>query len=571
MGGLAVYRGLLSNGALVRLLSGEFISGIGNWLYLVALLVVVYQESSDPVLLGVVGAARVLPYVLLSVPAGIVADRYDRRFVLLVTDVARAGIMVVLAAIVFANGPVWAIVALAILATCFAPFFYPAIGAYIPSLVRDERELGPANSAATALDSIAFVIGPAVAGVLVAVADLGWAFALNAVSFGIVAVVLWFLPPSIGGRAAVPTETSAAAAGPAGPNELAGDDRAAGGTGQPSAAVTGGPELRAMLRPLVGLGLVDASTAVVLGGLSVLTVIIATEGLHAGESGTGYLNAAVGVGGFIGAVIAGALVLRSDLLRQLLLGAIAFGVGVAALGLAPSLGPALLAMVIASFGSLIIEVIGTTVFQRIVPDAVRGRAIGALATISRLAWAVGAFALPVLSAAVGLGVVLGASGAAIVVATLVGLALVGSTGRLMHTDERATLRRAMELPIFAGVPAPAIEVAAARLRAEPVAAGDVVIREGDPAESFYIIGTGRFGVDQLDPTTGAARHLRTLGPDEVFGELGLLGQAPRSATVTALTDGRLYVLDGPDFLELVGSAAGLSGRLIDLYRSASHS
>ena len=161
---LRAYRGLLSNGPLVRLLSGEFVSSIGDWLYLVALLIVVYKTSADPLLLGLVGAARILPYVALSIPAGIVADRFERRLVLLVTDVARGTIMLVMAWLVAFDGPLWAIVALAILATCFSCFFGPTIGAYLPSLVRDERELGPANSAWSTLDNLAFVIGPAVGG-----------------------------------------------------------------------------------------------------------------------------------------------------------------------------------------------------------------------------------------------------------------------------------------------------------------------------------------------------------------------------------------------------------------------
>jgi CRP-like cAMP-binding protein len=119
------------------------------------------------------------------------------------------------------------------------------------------------------------------------------------------------------------------------------------------------------------------------------------------------------------------------------------------------------------------------------------------------------------------------------------------------------------------VPPTALEVAAARLKPQPVQAGDVVIREGEPAERFYIIEAGEFAVDQASPS-GPAR-LRTLGPHQVFGELGLLRGAPRSATVTALTDGRLLALDGPDFLALVGAASGLSGRLMDLYRTAGHS
>ena len=106
----AAYRGLAGNRPITRLLIGEFISGIGDWLYLVALLVVVYRESNDPVVLGIVGGARIIPYVLLSVPAGIVVDRYDRRLVLLSTDIIRGLTMVVLAVVVAAHGPVIAIV-----------------------------------------------------------------------------------------------------------------------------------------------------------------------------------------------------------------------------------------------------------------------------------------------------------------------------------------------------------------------------------------------------------------------------------------------------------------------------
>ncbi|HEY6569636.1 MAG TPA: MFS transporter, partial [Candidatus Limnocylindrales bacterium] len=94
------YRQLLRNGPLTRLFVGEFVSSIGDWLYLVALVVLVYQETQNPVVLGIVGAARMLPYILLSIPAGIISDRFDRRLVLLTTDLARAACMLVMAWIV---------------------------------------------------------------------------------------------------------------------------------------------------------------------------------------------------------------------------------------------------------------------------------------------------------------------------------------------------------------------------------------------------------------------------------------------------------------------------------------
>jgi MFS family permease len=104
--------------------------------------------------------------------------------------------MLVLAWLVATDGSLALIIALAILATCFSTFFSPTIGAYLPSLVRDERQLGPANSAWAMLDNLAFVIGPAVAGILIAFSDLTLAFVLNAASFAVVAAVLWRLPPS---------------------------------------------------------------------------------------------------------------------------------------------------------------------------------------------------------------------------------------------------------------------------------------------------------------------------------------------------------------------------------------
>jgi MFS family permease len=549
MAALAVYRGLLSNRALVRLLGSEFVSSIGDWLYLVALLVIVYRDSSDPLVLGAVGAARIIPYVILSVPAGIVADRFDRRLVLLVTDIARGLIMVALAAVTFVQGPLWVTVALAIVATCFSPFFYPAIGAYIPALVRDERELGPANSAWASLDNLAFIIGPAIAGILVAFSDLSIAFLLNAATFAVVAIVLWSLPPSFAGRAASRAEPAVVPA--------AAIDGTAG-------ASAGGSSIRPIIRPVAGLTLVNAAAGFLVGGLGVMTVILAVDQLGVGEAGTGYLNAAVGVGGLMGAVLSGALVLRPNLGPVLVGGAILLAIGVAWLGASTLLAAALVAIALASCGSLLTEVVGTTIFQRIVPDEVRGRVIGVLMTWSRLAYALGSLVLPVLAAAAGAAVVLTVSGLLVVVAALVALALVGDAVRLEPSAASETLRRVARLPIFTGVPPAALEAAAARLQPVEVAPGSIVIRQGDPADRFYVVESGEFAVDQTDET-GALRRLRTLGPDSVFGELGLLRSEPRSASVSALTQGRLLALESADFLALVNAGAGVSARLLGLY------
>jgi len=527
------------NPALARLLTGEFISGIGDWLYLVAILVVVYADSNSPVLLGIVGAARILPYVLLSVPAGIVADRFDRRMVLLVTDLARGLLMLVLVAAVIVDAPTTVIVAVSILAACFSTFFGPAIASLLPMLV-DERDLGPANSAWATLDNVAFIIGPALAGILLASGGLEIAFLLNAVSFAVVAVVLWRLPVR---RAAVPIVDHA-------------DDATtpAAGTGW-----------RAMVRPLAGPFILDSTTSIVGGGLGVLTVVIAVDVLQAGEAGTGYLNAATGVGGVIAGVLGGALLARR-LGVPLLLGGVAGGIGLAWLAVAGDLLVAMLAMGVAVAGLLLLDVVNTTLIQRIVPDALRGRAMGVLQTTSAVLYSLGSLAMPIIASVVGVGPVL--IGSAVITA-------VGVAGALLLTEVGAepepvdaARARLLEHPIFAGLPASRLEAAARRLVEVPMAAGDVIVRQGDPADRFYVVAEGTVSVAQTPDGRGPQVHLRDLAGGDVFGEIGLLRRSPRTATVTAKTPGTLLALDADAFDDLVGSGPGLSTRLLDLYRGA---
>ncbi len=524
------------NTALARLLIGEFVSGIGDWLYLVAVLVVVYADSNSTVLLGIVGAARILPYVLLSVPAGIVADRYDRRKVLLVTDIARGVIMLALAAAVVVEAPTIVIVALSILAACFSTFFGPAIASLLPMLV-DERDLGPANSAWATLDNVAFIIGPALAGILLATGNLAVAFLLNAVSFGIIAVVLWRLPV-----------TATAAEAP--PEPKATDE-------VPAAE----PGWRQLAGPLAGPFVLDSATSLVGGGIGVLTVVIALDVLHAGEAGTGYLNAATGVGGVIAGIAGGALLARR-LSVPLLIGGLVGGIGLVWLAIAGDILVAMLAMGVAVAGLLLLDVVNTTLIQRIVPDALRGRAMGVLQTSSAILYSLGSLVIPLLADSIGVPQVL--IGCAIVSVAGVLVALLLSRGGDAPEPLDAARARLLDHPIFAGLPIARLETAARQLTPVPMASGEVIVAEGDAADRFYLIAEGTTRVTQGSDAT----HLRDLGPGDVFGEIGLLRQSPRTATVTAATDGTLMALDADEFRDLVSAGPGLSTRLLDLYRGA---
>jgi MFS family permease len=556
MRALAAYRGLLSNRPLARLLGGEFISAIGDWLYIVAILVVIYRETADPTLLGLFGALRQVPYVVLSIPAGIVADRFDRRMILLVTDLARGGCMLGIAWLVLVDGPVVLIIALSILAACFSTFFYPAIGAYLPSLVKDERQLGPANSAWSSLDNLGFVVGPALGGILVAAGGVTLAFVINAATFVVIAVVLWGLPPSYGGKAL-------SEAGPFGDVGTAGDVGTLAGA---APAATGG--LGQISRPLAGIGLIHVLGYGLTGGIPVLTVILATDLLHAGEAATGLLNTAIGIGGVTGALISGALVLRRRLAPTLILGVAAIALGLAVLGGAGVLVAAMVGIAFAAAGNLVLEVVTTTIYQRVTPDAIRGRGLGVLMTVSTLAEVLGALALPILVTRWGAWPALPILGAAMIVGGVLAVGLIGSAATRPESPFEAILSRVARLPLFIGVRSSSLERALTKLVEVPVSAGDVVVRQGDQADRFYVIVRGAFAVSQISDA-GTEVELRRLGPDDVFGELGLLRGGARTATVSAESDGLLLALDRSEFLALVGRAESLRGRLLGLYEASS--
>jgi MFS family permease len=554
MGALTAYRRVLQNPALARLLIGEFVSSIGDWLYLVALLVVVYADTGDPVVLGIIGAARVLPYVLLSVPAGIAADRYDRRLILLGTDIIRGIIMIVIAAVVAFNGPTIVVVALAVLATCFSAFFSPAIGAFLPSLVRDESELGPANSLWSSLDNLAFFVGPAFAAILLAVGALPIAFLLNAVTFAIVGIVLWRLPSAMAVKAAASARvTTVEGAEP---------------TPQSAPVVSMRKALAPVMRPLLGIATINIVGGFVFGGLGMLTVILAFSRYHVDDAGTGLFNSAIGVGGIVGAFVAAALVLRRRLGPPMLAGALIIGVSVAALGLVPTglFALALVAMGIASAGSLLIEIVSTTLFQRIVPDSIRGRTIGVMDTGSVLAYAAGSLLLPIVAVPDPLPALAG-SGVAMAIGGVAAVVLLGRFAIQASTidDER---RKLADVQMFAGLSPAALETAMRAAEIVPMQAGQVVIRQGDAADRFYVIAEGEVEVTQSPPGGGEPTVLRRMGPTEFFGEIGLLSRVPRTATVTAITSGRLVALDAAPFLALVGGGSGLTSRLLDLHRGA---
>jgi Cyclic nucleotide-binding domain len=390
--------------------------------------------------------------------------------------------------------------------------------AILPSLARTPEELIAANGATSTLESVGTLIGPLLAGVLIAVANAGVVFLVAAGALLVAAVLLERM--QVEGR----IQETAAADGPRLRELFAAGFR----------IVASAP------KPRLIVGLITAQ-GFVRGCLNVLIVIGVFRLFDAGDGGVGYLTAALGAGGLLGAF--GALTLQGKRLAVPLGFALVFwGLPIALLAASPSFAAAVLLLAVVGAANSIEDVAAFTLLQRIVPDAVLTRVLG-------LAWGLVMGAVG-LGSIVATGIVAGIGPrAAFVVVGAILPVLTLTVWRLLVRIDREVLAPAVELALVDGIPmfAPlsiaAKEHIAARLVEVPVTAGEVVIRTGDSGDRFYMVADG-----ELEVTNGVRA---TAGRGDFFGEIALLRDVPRTATVTATTRSRLYALERDDFLAAV--------------------
>lgn len=535
---VGAYRAVLGNRGLARLFAAFSVGALADWLPAIALLLVAWETTGgDPLVVGLVGAVRMLPFLFLGIPAGYLADRFDRRSVLLAASVARVAAMAGLAILAAAGAPLAVLVVATMLATTTSVVFQPAIGALVPVLARDERDLGPATAVYASVDITALLAGPALAAIVFAIVpSLPFAFAVNAAAFAIVALILLGLPPR---RPAVRARR---------PRPDAGVETAAGGP--PDEAT--GVRAQSSRRPVVALLTFELVHSFVIGALIVLTTIIAFEVVRTGEEASAILNAALGLGGILGVVAGGILVLGRRVAPPFLGGVLLIGGGLVALGTVAHLPGLVVALVAIALGSLVASVVGGTLYQRMVDDAIRGRMVALLDWIWEVVYAAGALLVPTLVAVAGLQPVLVACAFAIVATGAAFLLVLGPWGTQPVGPDavRAHLGRVTAL---SALPPARLARAERRAHVVTVPAGVTIIAQGGVADRYYAIAAGTVEVTQVPPEGGPARVLRRMGVDEGFGEIGILAGSPRTATVTAVTGCTLVALDAGDFLALVGA------------------
>jgi hypothetical protein len=286
---------------------------------------------------------------------------------------------------------------------------------------------------------------------------------------------------------------------------------------------------------------------------------LALQKLHLGQSGVGLLSTAVGVGGVLGGMATLSLVGRRRLAPAFLLGVTLWGVPLMFLGLAGETPVVLVLLAAAGSGLTFLDVSGRTLLQRIVSDDALGRVFGVLESGYMAAWALGSSVAPLLLRWVGLGWAFAITGALVPAAAIVWWP------RLSRIDREAPLpgpelETIRSIEMFSFLPEPVLERLARNLQEKSLPAGAAIIREGDPGDLFYIVGDGEVRV------TVAGTEVARYGPGHFFGEIALLRDVPRQATVTAVSDVRLLTLERTHFLTAITgsrSASVAANTLID--------
>jgi MFS family permease len=514
------FRGAFANPDLRRIQLAGAASVIGNWSYGIALAVYAYRAGGATAV-GVLGVVKLLPAAVGAPAVAMLADRLPRRRVMLAADLLRAAAMAAATLAVLGDAPAAVVFGIAAVTTVVGTAFRPAQAALLPSLARSPQELTAANVAASTVDSVGSFVGPALGGALLVLTEVEWVFALNGLTFLWSALLVARLSTDGAPRAAGRSSSRLA--------EMGAGFSAIGGNGR--------------VRLLVGLyGL----QTFVDGMRPVLVVTAALTVLEVGESGVGYLNSALGVGGLAGAAIAFSLAARGRLGTDFAAGLALWGIGLSLVGVWPETAPALLFLAVLGVGNTLVDVSGLTLLQRSAPDEVLARVFGALDSLLLGTTMLGALVAPALVEAIGVRAALVAGGLLLPVAAI---ACMRALGRLdAAPPPEAALLAA--IPMFAPLPQATLEQLAGSLTAVDVSAGDVVVRRGDPGDRFYAVEEGEVVVEL------EGREPERLGRGDWFGEIALLRDVPRTATVRAVGDSRLLALDRDEFLAAVtGNAA----------------
>jgi MFS family permease len=516
------YRDALRQRDLRLLMTAFLVDQVGSWSYLVVISVYVFDRTHSTQWLAILTLCSRGPSLLLSSYGGVLADRYQRVTVLIVSALAAAVLMAGMTAVVATAAPVGFVLAISALSSVAGAPYQPAAGALTPEVV-GEKDLATTNSMFSAVDNLVVVVGPAIGGLLLLTGRPVIGVAINAASFLTAAALISRLRVRSRGG---------------------GED-----DGSTLRQLTAG--FRALAAQPVALAVIlfCALDSAVYGVTTVLYVPLSIR-LGTGPNGASYLLAASALGGLIGAGLAnrlsGAARLAPVIMGSICVQSLPF---LATVGLHVPWLAAILQLV-SGIGMIIVDVLAITTLQRDLAGDRLGRVLGVFGTVTLAGILLASLVTGILLAHISLDAVLVLVGVGIPVIGLVGLpVLLRADGTLAAAAERLRplVDLLSELDLLAGADRSTLERLAALAEEVVLPAGRVLIREGDEADALWILARGELSVS----VAGDGPQPRQLAPVTApgyVGELGLLHAIPRTATVLTSQDSTLLRISGTDFL-----------------------
>jgi predicted MFS family arabinose efflux permease len=533
---------------LAAIITAEALSGAGDAIFWVGLLVWLLDRPGGTGLVALAAVARLGPRVVFGAAGGVLADRHDRRRLMVGLDLARGALMVALA-LVTSTGSAGVVLAIVVASYVLASPYRPALTAGIP-LVVGERDATAANALDGAVHQIATFLGPLLGTAVLVIAGPPAAFLVNAVTFGCSALLLSRVK-LLGGPP------------PAGVHSVG------HGSERWSASFRAGVRSVTHQTGLVLMTWLVFVFSVARGFELVLLVLVAQDKLALGSKGVGALTAAIGVGalavvprvGRVAGTRRPALAVISSLLLS--------SIPLALLAVIGEPVAACVVLVAVGVGVVIFEVLSITLIQRLSRIDLLGRVFGIENMAVNGGKLVGATVAPLLVTAFSL------SDALYLAALVVSLSAIAAAPGLRHVARSSAARRRelepvvttlASLDLFDGASLPALERVGGSVLPRVVEAGTTLVRQGDAPDDLYVIRAGSFDVVK-DGVLVA-----TLGVDDWFGEIGLLRGTPRTASVTAVTEAAVWQIPGREFLATINETAlpptalleGMTARLAEL-------
>ncbi|HEY2640790.1 MAG TPA: cyclic nucleotide-binding domain-containing protein [Streptosporangiaceae bacterium] len=524
---LAVFRAVAGNAALVRVVGAYALFILTEYSVWIAVLVYAYSRGGA-LIAGVVALAQLVPAALLAPVFAVFADRRSPVALLAVGYLTQAVAIGATAIAMTAHIPA-AVYAAAVVASTAVTTTRPAQSTLIPSLAVTPNQLTAANVVVGWAEAAGIAIAGSLTGVLIWLGGIASVLEVCA-ALGLVAALLVVML-RVPALAAPPEQASQLTAGFTTGVRL----------------VLREPRLRLMLALMT-------AEATVLGALDLLFVILAITVLGRPQAWAGYLNSAFGAGAVLAGTF-GVLLIGRRLGVPILAAAVLLSGALAMLAAGLGLRWTVALLVMAGASHSVLNVASRSLLQRSVPAHLLGRVFGLLEALTMGGLALGAVLVPVL---IHLG---GSSLALLGVAAVLPIAGIAGGRGLFNLDATAPvpvvqIALLRSLPLFAELPAPALEGLAAALTQVDLPAGAVLLRQGEEGDAYYAIAAGELEVMQ------DGHVLRRCARGEGVGEIALLRAVPRTATVVARSDATVYRLGREPFLvAVVGHAA--TGRRAD--------